>query len=565
MVDRDIGGASWLEIPAGKYELVKKPMCTSQIEVEVHYLDLIAHPVDAVEWTNIAPLRILSFDIEGASEPGTFVDPNKDPVIQIANYVTEIGEKNEVIIKNIFVLGTCTAILGADVRCFRSEVEMLKAWKHFVLTVDPDLVTGYNICNFDIPYLLDRAKKLNVDGFNLLSRSLSRKCKYSDSTFSSNQTGTRESKEITMEGRILFDVYQIVQKDHKLSSYTLNNVSTHFLNQQKEDVHHTMISKLHAGTAEDRHRLAVYCLKDAYLPLQLMDVLMAVINYVEMARVAGVPFCFLLSRGQGIRIMSQILRKTKVEGYVVPTTHHAEFESYEGARVITPVCGFYSKPISVLDFSSLYPSIMQAHNLCYTTLLTPTLAATLDPEDYETTPAGYKFLSAQKKKGILPLILDTLLSARSKAKKLMAEEKDYSKKMVYNGRQLALKVSANSVYGFTGQSNGALPCLEISASVTAYGRTMIMLTKDVVCEEYTTKNGYSHDAEVVYGDTDSVMINFGVDTVEEAIKMGREASQLVTTKFPKPINLEFEKVYYPWLLVSKKKYAGLWWSKPDKW
>lgn len=92
------------------------------------------------------------------------------------------------------------------------------------------------------------------------------------------------------------------------------------------------------------------------------------------------------------------------------------------------------------------------------------------------------------------------------------------------------------------------------------------------------KNGYAHDAEVIYGDTDSVMVKFGVETVAEAIKMGmlvlarpfltlsgKEAAELVTSKFPKPIKLEFEKVYYPWLLMSKKKYAGLFWTKPDKW
>jgi len=139
------------------------------------------------------------------------------------------------------------------------------------------------------------------------------------------------------------------------------------------------------------------------------------------------------------------------------------------------------------------------------------------------------------------------------------------KKKVYNARQLALKMSANSVYGFTGQAKGALPCVEISASVTAYGREMIKTTKEVIEGEYTIKNGKKADAEIIYGDTDSVMVNFGVDTIEEAIEIGKEVAQFVSTKFPHPIKLEFEKVYFPWLLMSKKRYAGLWWTKPDKW
>lgn len=83
--------------------------------------------------------------------------------------------------------------------------------------------------------------------------------------------------------------------------------------------------------------------------------------------------------------------------------------------------------------------------------------------------------------------------------------------------------------------------------------------------EYRIENGYSHDAVVVYGDTDSVMVHFGVDTVQEAIKLGKEAAKLVTKKFLSPISLEFEKVYYPYLLMSKKRYAGLFWTGPEKW
>jgi DNA polymerase delta subunit 1 len=94
---------------------------------------------------------------------------------------------------------------------------------------------------------------------------------------------------------------------------------------------------------------------------------------------------------------------------------------------------------------------------------------------------------------------------------------------------------------------------------------MIKTTKDVIEGEYTMKNGYKADAEIIYGDTDSVMVNFGVDTIEEAIQLGKQVSKFVSTKFPPPIQLDFEKVYYPWLLMSKKRYAGLWWTKPDKW
>jgi DNA polymerase delta subunit 1 len=101
-----------------------------------------------------------------------------------------------------------------------------------------------------------------------------------------------------------------------------------------------------------------------------MDKLMCFINYIEMARVTGVPFNYLLARGQSIKVLSQLFRKANDDGYVVPSTRsEGTDEQYEGATVIEPHKGFYNVPIATLDFASLYPSIMMAHNLCYTTLL----------------------------------------------------------------------------------------------------------------------------------------------------------------------------------------------------
>ena len=146
----------------------------------------------------------------------------------------------------------------------------------------------------------------------------------------------------------------------------------------------------------------------------------------------------------------------------------------------------------------------------------------------------------------------------------MKSEKDPFKYAVYDGRQLALKVSANSVYGFTGATVGQLPCLEISSTVTAYGRQMIESTKQQVEERYTVANGYEHDAQVVYGDTDSVMIKFGTTDLGKAMELGQEAADAVTKTFIQPIKLEFEKCYHPYLLMNKKRYAGLLWTNTDK-
>ncbi|EUB64906.1 DNA polymerase delta catalytic subunit [Echinococcus granulosus] len=570
MVDINMTGCSWVELPAGR----------CQLEVDIAWNDVTVYPTEG-EWNKIAPIRILSFDIECAGRRGVFPVPEHDAVIQIANMVIRYGDSKP-FIRNVFTLNTCAPIVGSRVICFATEAEMLSRWAHFVREVDPDMITGYNMQNFDLPYLVNRCNHLKVSSFPFLGRVLGSKSVVRESLIHSKQMGRRENKYVSIDGRIQFDLLQVLLRDYKLRSYTLNAVSYHFLKKQKEDVHHSIINDLQNGNDQTRRRLAVYCLKDAYLPLLLLDKLMSVANSVEMARVTGVPIAYLLKRGQQVKVISQLLRKAREHGLLLPTQRPDQGDEYVGGTVIEPRRGFYNEPIATLDFSSLYPSIMVAHNLCYTTFLRPEdISASggiggllanynLGPDDYIRTPTGAYFVKKHIRKGLLPCVLEQLLEARMKsrlfyrAKREMAAETDQFRRRVLDGRQLALKVSANSVYGFTGAHVGKLPCLEISSSISGFGREMIEETKRLLEEKFTTGNGYKSDAKVIYGDTDSVMCKFGVSTVEEAMQLGREGAEYISGKFLNPIKLEFEKVYFPYLLINKKRYAGLYFTKPDK-
>ncbi|CAM9213746.1 unnamed protein product [Choristocarpus tenellus] len=571
MVDKEIAGASWVELPPGSYsvrsEHQQKSHC--QLELDVFFNHLKSHPCEG-EWNKVAPLRILSFDIECAGRKGHFPEAEKDPVIQIANAVQAQGS-GELMAKNIFTLGGCTPIVGAHVVTSETEDELLMRWSEFIKVVDPDILTGYNIQNFDVPYLLNRANTLakkcpGLSKFAEWGRLRGSRATMKDSTFQSSAYGKRENVDTTIDGRVMFDMLPYMFRNHKLSSYSLNNVSSEFLHQQKEDVHHSIISDLQNGSDEDRRRLAVYCIKDALLPLRLMDKLSVMVNYIEMARVTGVPLNFLLSRGQQIKVFSMLLRKCRTVGLLIPNLpkHGADQETYEGATVIEPKKAFYEEPIATLDFASLYPSIMQAYNLCYSTLVAKEDKSRLSPTDYMTSPSGDIFVKSEVRKGILPVILDELLTARKRAKRDMAIATDPMAKAVQNGRQLALKISANSVYGFTGATVGQLPCLPIASSTTSYGRDLLFRTRSYVQEKYTVQNGYAFDADVVYGDTDSVMVKFGCKTVAEAMPLAEEAAKEVSEIFPRPIKLEFEKVYWPYLLMNKKRYAGLLWTNMEK-
>ena len=370
MADTHVVGCNWIELPKGKYSVRQDLKTRCQVELDVAWDDFISHAPEG-DWSDVAPFRILSFDIECAGRKGIFPEADKDPVIQIANMVIKQGDA-EPFIRNVFTLDTCSPIVGSDVISCDKEVSLLDQWAEFVRQVDPDIITGYNINNFDEPYLLNRAKALHVKNFHFLGRVKGIPSTVRETILQSKQMGKRENKVVNIEGRVQFDLLLILVRDYKLRSYTLNAVSYHFLQEQKEDVHHSVITDLQNGTPQTRRRLAVYCLKDAYLPLRLLEKLMCVINYMEMARVTGVPLSYLQTRGQQIKVVSQLLRKAMEQDLLIPTHQsQAGDDNFEGATVIEPKRGYYDKPIATLDFSSLYPSIMMAHNLCYTSLLKP--------------------------------------------------------------------------------------------------------------------------------------------------------------------------------------------------
>ena len=223
-----------------------------QIEVDIGYDDLVVHPSEG-EWNKIAPLRILSLDIECQGRKGQFPEAEKDPVIQIANCLTVYGQ-DKPIVQNVFTLKGCLPIVGAQVITSEEEEELLMKWREFLEAADPDIITGYNVQNFDMPYLLDRAtaldkksKKKRLAKFSHWGRIRNCPAKMRDTTFQSAAYGKRNNVETTIDGRVIFDMLPYMQRNHKLSSYSLNSVCAEYLGQQKEDVSFENCAKIVAA------------------------------------------------------------------------------------------------------------------------------------------------------------------------------------------------------------------------------------------------------------------------------------------------------------------------------
>ena len=519
--------------------------------------------LNPVSRDDIAPFVVASVDIECNSSTGKFPDADipGDACFQIAVSLCTFG--NDEPYEKVCLCYKKTE--GPGVISFDTEREMLLAFKDYLHDKDIDIITGWNIFGFDLEYIYKRAAMTGCGmGFYQMGKLHDTESHLLQKKLSSSALGDNFLKLLPMPGRFIFDLFHEVKKGYKLDSYKLNEVSKLYLGDQKIDMSpKEMFARYKEEDPVKLGEVAEYCIKDTLLPHRLMKKLCTLLNLLEMAKATWVPLCFLVERGQQIKVFSQLTKKARELGYMVPTIKYGSIpeEPYEGATVLEAQKGAYYTPITALDFEALYPSIMTAHNLCYSTLVMDERRyGNVPGVEYETFSVGdrtYKF--AQNVPSLLPSILIELKQFRKKAKKDMAAATGAMKE-VYNGKQLAYKVSMNSVYGFTGAGKGILPCVPIASTTTCKGRMMIEDTKNYVEKNFP-------GAKVRYGDTDSVMVEFDVGdrTGEEAVKysweIGERAAEECSALFKKPNNLELEKVYWPYFLYSKKRYAAKLWTK----
>ena len=515
---------------------------------------------------DIAPLRIMSFDIECYSSTGAFPNPRNpgDVIFQIGMTTKAFGREGFIDRKCLCLKETA----GPDVESFATEAALLEAFQKHLQKIDPDILTGWNIFGFDLEYLHMRATRTGAS--TVWGRV--KDCPIEEVTvknLSSSALGNNELKMTPMKGRYVFDLFQDVKREHKLESYSLNNVSKHFLKDQKNDMPvKEIFSRYKDGDSAKLGEVAEYCIKDTELPHALMEKLCQIQNQVEMAKACWVPLAFLSERGQQIKVFSQMAYKARQLNFIIPTfrggppgTGGAD-EGYQGATVLDAQSGAYYGPITALDFASLYPSIMCAHNLCYSTLVMDPKYDNLPGVEYEQFgPHRFAQTSGEKPVvSLLPTILTDLKAFRKKAKKLMAQNEGTPLEAIYNGQQLAYKISMNSIYGFTGASKGMLPLVAIASTVTMRGRQMIEETKNYVEANFP-------GAKVRYGDTDSVMVEFdvegrkGQEAIDYSWVQGELAAEQCTKLFKAPNDLELEKVYCPYFLYSKKRYAAKMYEK----
>ncbi|XP_050053975.1 DNA polymerase zeta catalytic subunit isoform X2 [Aphis gossypii] len=445
------------------------------------------------------------------------------------------------------------------------EIELVNTFFQLVNNWDPEIICGYEIEMHSWGYLRERCRHLGRNMNKELSRLIMENEK------------TSEYEEMKIKGRIVLDVWRLLRHELSVQSYTFENMVYLILHQRVPSYSYQTLSFWwDHNTLLYRWLTMDYYLFKVESTINILQQLDIIGRTSELAKLFGIQFYEVLSRGSQFRVESMMLRLAKNKNYVAVSPsikQRAEMNAPQTIPLIMePESKFYTDPVIVLDFQSLYPSIIIAYNYCFSTCLGnidhlgktevfkfgctklnvpfQTLLKLID--DITISPSGVAFVKKNICKGILPSMLQEILDTRIMVKNLMNEQKNNKHlHKILNAQQLGLKLIANVTYGYTSANfSGRMPCIEVGDSVVSKGRET--LERAITLIQSTKK----WNAKVIYGDTDSIFVLLQGRSREDAFKIGNEMADIVTKDNPIPIKLKFEKVYLPCILQTKKRYCG---------
>lgn len=455
-------------------------------------------------------LKVLSFDIENSIKSGElFMLGHSVGWLQLDD-----GE-----LTNGSIVPDEEVIIERE----RREELIIHSFEDLVRKEDPDILTGYNIDGYDIPHILKRMEAVGIPSLNL-GRDGSAVEKFGYRTWKAR-------------GRIILDTWWEAKKTFRPKKESLEAVSQLVLGEGKDDIDTSQIEYEWENRKDD---VIKYCEKDASLALRILDRTQSVKRGMALSFVARLPLADVLTGTTSNLIDSILIREADRSDIGIPLTRHEKKTSkIEGAYVHSIEPGLYHW-VAVLDFRSMYPSLMIKHNICFTTL-------TDDPSEGDPSPIpGVYFKPIETRKGLVPKILKKLMEDRSEAKGNMRSSSDPDEKEYYNGLQEAIKVLMNSFYGVFASFFYRFTDRSIGASITAYARGAIT---DIIST--LQKEG----GKVIYSDTDSIFIQSPMDNIDETVDFGRGLAERFSSGASV---LEFEKVFSSFFTHGKKKrYVGM--------
>ncbi|KAF6766026.1 hypothetical protein DFP72DRAFT_4246 [Ephemerocybe angulata] len=558
-----------------KWNTVNSRRLRSQIEgpTQANIYGLKNSPIAGDTLRESSNMSIFCLEVFALSENGKNPNPEKDRIVA-AFYAIHVAGASS--IQTGLITVDTPPLDPRRLREFPleqvdTELDLIIRVTDLILELDPDILTGWEIQKGSWGYLSARGEDYGLDVSELMSRAPPRR-----SSSGNDNWGFRKTSTFQVIGRHVFNTWRVIRSEQTLTIYTFENVAFHLLQRRFPKYSPATLTEwYHSPIPAHTARLLQYISKRTYMVLEMLEQIEIVTKTAEFARIFGVDFFSVISRGSQFKVESFMFRIAKPESFVLISPSKADVGRQNAAEcmplIMEPQSAFYSSPLVVLDFQSLYPSIMIAYNYCYSTCLGRVqpfqgkykfgVVPDLDlpdgllgkfKDDIHVAPNGMMYVKSNIRKGLLGRMLIELLDTRVMVKQAMKSAKnDKALKRVLDARQLGLKYIANVTYGYTSASySGRMPGVEIADSIVQSGRET--LEKAIMLVNKTKKWG----AQVVYGDTDSMFIYLRGKTKEEAFRIGYEMADAVTALNPAPIKLKFEKVYLPCVLMAKKRYVG---------
>ena len=494
----NISSCGWVEIENIKSD--KNFSSVYEIDVDVDH-------IKSYQSDKVPTFKSMSFDIEVYShKDGVFPKAvNKEDVIfQIAVTFSDM--------KNVLLTIFCDknkqmSIKDTEIRTFKNEKELLIGFYSIIKERQPHIIMGYNIFGFDFPYIIDRCKRYNIP-INKLGLPKIKAAEYREIKWSSSAYACQNFRYLDFEGVLCVDMLPIIKRDYKFNNYKLKTVSDYFLGQSKDPLTVKDIFAayrndiLEKGKGSKLQKCGKYCVQDSRLVLLLFNKLQTLIGLLEMAKICNVGIMALFVSGQQIKVFSQVFKKCYNENRLVdsfnsitiPDNIQFNFDNFCGAYVFPPIPGIY-KWVVPFDFTSLYPTTIIAYNIDYSTLVYDENVPDekCNVIEWEENGQKYRYRFRKEPIGVIPSLLKSLLEQRNQTKKELKQTKDNVLKTVLDKRQLAYKVSANSMYGGMGVRQGYLPFLPGAMCTTAKGRESIQRAAEFVKKH--------QEGKIIYGDS----------------------------------------------------------------
>ncbi|KAJ8125386.1 hypothetical protein O1611_g8253 [Lasiodiplodia mahajangana] len=447
---------------------------------------------------------------------------------------------------------------GGSIVLMKTEVDILSRFLEQLDVVDPDVLIGHQLEGVDYSIILNRLQEKKVPQWARLGRLRRAQWPASIGKAGGNVFAERQ----VMAGRLLCDLANDAGKSvmYKCQSWSLTEMCNLYLKDdtRRSDFDNEAALKSWATEKQGLMNYLTHMEADTYYIAALALTTQILPLTKVLTNLAGNSWARTLTGTRAERNEYILLHEFHRNKYICPdkqffkgrpkveeevdedeATASKKKDKYQGGLVFPPEKGLYDKFVLVMDFNSLYPSIIQEFNICFTTVERSGLSE--DPDAVPKVPN-------EQEQGLLPKLIATLVSRRRQVKSLMKDKSATPEQLAtWDIKQLALKLTANSMYGCLGYTKSRFYARPLAVLITSKGREILRSTKDLA---------ESKSLQVIYGDTDSVMINANVESVADALKVGNDFKKAVNERY-RLLEIDIDNVFRRILLQAKKKYAAI--------